>query len=86
LFLTKIVELKVVHPLNVYQYTKFHGPTLNGASFASTSEVSTSTILEWLKIRDYKVGIEVTFNGMTSPLNFIKIYQLVQKLLGGETD
>jgi hypothetical protein len=33
------VLLKVVHPLKVYQYTKFHGPTLTGASFASTSEV-----------------------------------------------
>jgi hypothetical protein len=32
-------------------------------------------------IRKYRV--EVTFNGMTSLLNFIKIYQLVQKLLGG---
>jgi hypothetical protein len=30
-----------------------------------------------------KYGAEVTFNGMTSRLNFIKIYQLVQKLLGG---
>jgi hypothetical protein len=27
--------LKVVHPLKIYQYTKFHGPTLTGASFAS---------------------------------------------------
>jgi hypothetical protein len=38
-FLTKIVLLKVVHPLKIYQYTKFHGPTLTSASFASTSEV-----------------------------------------------
>jgi hypothetical protein len=30
-----------------------------------------------------KYGAEVTFNGMTSVLNFIKIYQLVQKVLGG---
>jgi hypothetical protein len=30
-----------------------------------------------------KYGVEVTFNGITSVLNFIKIYQLVQKLLGG---
>jgi hypothetical protein len=30
-----------------------------------------------------KYGVEVTFNGVTSLLNFIKIYQLVQKLLGG---
>jgi hypothetical protein len=27
-------------------------------------------------------GIEVTFNGMTSLLNFIKICQVVQKLIG----
>jgi hypothetical protein len=32
-----------------------------------------------------KYGVEVTFNGMTSLLNFIKVYQLVQKLLGGDT-
>jgi hypothetical protein len=30
-----------------------------------------------------KYGVEVTFNGMTPLPNFIKIYQLVQKLLGG---
>jgi hypothetical protein len=30
-----------------------------------------------------KYGIEVIFNGMTSLLNFIKICQLVEKLLGG---
>jgi hypothetical protein len=27
-------------------------------------------------------GVEVTSNGMISLLNFIKIYQLVQKLMG----
>jgi hypothetical protein len=32
-----MVLLKVVHALKIYQYTKFHGPTLTGASFASTS-------------------------------------------------
>jgi hypothetical protein len=37
--LTKMVFLKVLHPLKFYQYAKFHGPTLTGASFASTSEV-----------------------------------------------
>jgi hypothetical protein len=30
-----------------------------------------------------KYGIGVTFNGMPSLLNFIKIYQLLQKLNGG---
>jgi hypothetical protein len=38
-FSTKMVLLKVARPLKVYQYTKFDGPTLTGASFASTSEV-----------------------------------------------
>jgi len=35
LFFAKVVLLKVVHPLKIYQNTKFHGPTLSGASFAS---------------------------------------------------
>jgi hypothetical protein len=35
----KIVLLKVAHTLKIYQYTKFCGPMLTGASFASTSEV-----------------------------------------------
>jgi hypothetical protein len=51
-FFTKMVLLKVVHRLEIYQYTSFHGPTLAGASFASISEVWTSAILEWLKVRD----------------------------------
>jgi hypothetical protein len=38
--------------LKIYQYTKFHGPTLADASFASTSEVWTSAILKWYKVRD----------------------------------
>jgi hypothetical protein len=45
LFLTKMVLLKVVHPLKIYQYTKLHGPKLTGANFESTSEVWTSAIL-----------------------------------------
>jgi hypothetical protein len=32
-----------------------------------------------------KYGVEITFDGMTSLLNVIKIYQLVPKLLGGDT-
>jgi hypothetical protein len=51
-FLTKMASLKVVHPLKIYQFSKFHGPMLTGASSASTSEVWTSAILEWLKVRD----------------------------------
>jgi hypothetical protein len=29
-----------------------------------------------------KYGVEVIFNGMTTLLNFLKVYQLVQKLMG----
>jgi hypothetical protein len=47
-----LIKSWVVHPFKIYQYTKFHGPTLTVASFASTSDVWTSAILEWLKVRD----------------------------------
>jgi hypothetical protein len=47
-----MVLIKVVHPLKIYQYKKFHGPTLTDASFASILEVRTSAILEWLKVRN----------------------------------
>jgi len=81
-FFAKMVLLKVVHPLKIYQNTKFHGPTLTGTSFAPTSKVRPPF---WngcsYGIKNY--GVEVIFNGMTSLLNFIKIYQLVQKLIGG---
>jgi hypothetical protein len=39
LFLTKVVLLEVVHPLKIYQNTKFQDPVLTGASFAFTSVV-----------------------------------------------
>jgi hypothetical protein len=35
----KCCLIKIVHRFKIYQHTKFHGPTLTGASFASTSEV-----------------------------------------------
>jgi hypothetical protein len=35
-----------------FEDTRFHGPTLNGAGFVSTSEVPASAILEWMKLRD----------------------------------
>jgi hypothetical protein len=41
-----------VRPSNVCQHTKCYGPVLTGASFASTSEVLTSTVLELLKLLD----------------------------------
>jgi hypothetical protein len=38
------------HLLKIYQHTKSHGPRLASEDFASTSEVWTSTLLEWLKL------------------------------------
>jgi hypothetical protein len=37
-FEKKMVSLKVVHPLEIYRNTKFHVPTLSGASFAFISQ------------------------------------------------
>jgi hypothetical protein len=37
-----------------------------------------------MKLRVEKCGIEVTFNGMASLLNFMKLYQLLQKILVGD--
>jgi hypothetical protein len=47
----KTVSLKVVHPLKIYQNTKFNGPTLSSASFAFTSELLTSATLELLQLQ-----------------------------------
>jgi hypothetical protein len=44
-----------------------------------------SAVLEWLKIRDYKYVIEVTFNGMAYLQKSMKICQFVQKLLEDDT-
>jgi hypothetical protein len=49
---TKMILLKVVHPLKVYQHIKINGTTLTGANFVRTSEVSKSAVLEGLRLRD----------------------------------
>jgi len=51
-FGAKLILLKVVHPQKIYQQTEFRGPTSTGESFASTSVVWKSAILEWFKLRD----------------------------------
>jgi hypothetical protein len=43
----KIYVFKAARHFNVSQHTKFHSPMLIGASFESTSEVLSSSILEW---------------------------------------
>jgi hypothetical protein len=67
---------------------KCYGVTLSGESFTSTSEVWTTAILEWLKLRLTNYDIEFTFSSMHSLLNVLNVYWLVQKLFargGGET-
>jgi hypothetical protein len=85
LFLTKMILLKVVHPLKIYQNTKFHGLTLTDASFASTSEVCTWAILEWLKVRDYKVRRRGHLQWHDLPTEFHKNLPIGLKVIGGDT-
>jgi hypothetical protein len=60
---------------------------LNGKSFATTSQVWTSSILEWLKLRDKKIWRRDLIQWHNLPTEFHKrIYQMVQKLMEGQTD
>jgi hypothetical protein len=77
-FSLKMISLKVIHPFKTYKHTESYSPTLTGESFAFTSEVRTSTILEWLKLRIKKYGVNVIFNSISSLLNFMKIYQMAK--------
>jgi hypothetical protein len=78
-----MISVKGVHPLKSYEHTKRQGPTSTGSSFVCTPKVLTFAILEPQRIRDQKYGIMVTFNGMTSLLNFIIIFHLFQMLSVG---
>jgi hypothetical protein len=78
-------------------HTKVHLSKCNGSWVVSTKQTPNFNIqtaamfvifvfdknglIESCSIKKY--GVEVIFNGMTSLLNFIKIYQFVNKLLGG---
>jgi hypothetical protein len=84
LILAKVVSLKVVHPLKIHQNTEFHGPTLSGTSFVSRQKFERLPFWNGCSYSIKNYGVEVSFNSITSLLNLIKIYQLVQKLIEGD--
>jgi hypothetical protein len=71
--------LKVVHPLKIYHNTNFYGPTLIGASFVATSKIRTAAIFNGCS---YGIKTVVSWSPSTSLLNFVKMYQMIQKLMG----
>jgi hypothetical protein len=81
----KMVLLKVVHPLKIYQHTKFHGPTLTDATFASTSEVWTRAILKCLKVRDWNVWYRGHPQWHDLRTEFHKNLPIGSKVIRGET-
>jgi len=54
---------------------------MNSEGTVSTSELSTSAILERLKLRDYKIWHRVTFNSINLP-NFMKNPPICSKVIG----
>jgi hypothetical protein len=71
-----------VRPLTIDEHAKFHGPTLYNA-FLAPQKFEHPPFENDGSCWNKTTGVEVFFIGMTSFLNFIKIYELVQKLLGG---
>jgi hypothetical protein len=73
------------HTEKVKHLLRFHGPTLTGSGFVSSSKFKRQPFLNgWIYVIK-KYGVVVTFNGMISLLHVKKICQLVQKLLVGDT-
>jgi hypothetical protein len=56
------------------------------ANFASTSEVRTSDAWHGWISKNRRYDVDVAFKGKTLLLNFIQIYEFVQKLLGKLSD
>jgi hypothetical protein len=83
-FFAKVVLLKVVHRLTIYRSTKFDGPTLTGASFTSASKIWTSSSLERLQLRYWKLLHWGHLQCHDLCTEFHKICQLVQKFIGGQ--
>jgi hypothetical protein len=72
--------LKVVHPLKIYQNTKFHGLALTGVRFASTSKVWTFAVLEWLQLRHKNLRHRARLQWHDLPAEFYKYLQIGLKV------
>jgi hypothetical protein len=74
-------HIKVVHPLKIYQYIKV--PRWLVQVLHPPQKFERPPFWNDLRYGITRYGVEVIFNSINSLLNFLKIYQLVQKLLGG---
>jgi hypothetical protein len=83
-FLTKMVLLKVVHPPKIIRIQNFM--VVHWVLQVLRSPQKCEHLPFWngysYSIKNY--GMKASFSGITSLLNFIKIYQLGQKLIRGE--
>jgi hypothetical protein len=78
-----MVLLKVVHPLNIYQNIKFTALRLLVQVFHPPKMSERPQFCNGCRYGIKSCAVEFTFNDMFYLLNFIKIYQLVRKLVGG---
>jgi hypothetical protein len=67
-----IVFRKHFHPLEIYQNIKCYGPTLNGKFCIRPQNFDRPPFWNGCSYSMKDYGIEVTFNGMSSLLNFRK--------------
>jgi hypothetical protein len=69
----KVVSLKAVHPLNIFQDTQFHDPPLTGASFASNLRSSNVRHFGMVSATAVKLWRARDLQWLTFLLNFTQI-------------
>jgi hypothetical protein len=73
--------VKVVHPLQVHQRTKFNGPTLTSSSLFIHLNSMIVRHFVMIKASGLKYDIEVAFNDITFMLNFNENLQIDSKVI-----
>jgi hypothetical protein len=68
----KVIFLKVVSPLMIFQHTKFHGVTLTGTVFTSTSEIVKTPQSPYSKAPLKKTAVKIKLVGMSMSFHFTK--------------